>query len=115
MVELQFNAYGEAGHRFLIMEDQSMVDHIITPDVLDEMIRQQRKQLQQLLQLRGERYNPAAELCREVGISKRYLAYGLALQEQGNISVSELSRRLDVSRTTIHRYWPEVGRALKNN
>jgi len=90
-----------------------MTDRAIKPDVLDEMIRRQRKQLQELLRLRGDRYNPAADLCREVGISKRYLAYGLALQEGGNISISEISRRLDVNRTTIHRCWPEVVRALK--
>lgn len=81
-------------------------------DALDEMIHSQKKQLQRLLKLRGKRYNPTTELCKEVGIKKRYLAAGLILQEKGDISITEMSRRLSVDRTTIYT-WPEIVRALK--
>ena len=91
-----------------------MGDHIIKSDVLNGMIRRQKKQLQGLLRLRGEMYNPSAELCKEFGIRKRYLAAGLILQEKGNISIAELARRLSVSRTTIYE-WPEIVRALKTS
>lgn len=82
------------------------------PDVLDEMIRQQKKHLQDLLRLRGETYNPSNEVCKEFGIHKRYLAVGLIFQEKGNISIAELARRLSVDRSTIYA-WPEIVRALK--
>lgn len=84
----------------------------IQPDVLDEMIRQQKKQLQALLKLRGKVYSPSNEVCKEFGIKKRYLAAGLIFQEKGNISIAELARRLSVDRTTIYN-WPEIVRALK--
>ena len=90
-----------------------MADRTIPPDVLDEMIHRERKQLQYLLRLRGERYNPTTELCKEVRIQKRYPAYGLILQEKGNITITELAKRLDVKRSTIYDCWPEVVRALK--
>ncbi len=82
--------------------------------VLDKMIHRQKKQLQDLLKLRGQTYNPVTELCQEVGIQKKFLAYGLVLQEKGNITVTELARRLDVKRSTIYDYWPEVVRAIKS-
>ena len=82
------------------------------PDVLDAMIRQQQKHLQDLLRLRGQRYNPSNEVCKEFDIQKRYLAIGLIFQEKGNISIAELARRLSVDRTTIYT-WPEIVRALK--
>jgi hypothetical protein len=93
-----------------------MTDHIVKTDVLDGMIRQQKQQLQCLLKLRGEYYDPANEVCKEFGIHKKFLAYGLVLQEgkKGRvISISELARRLKVTRATIQRYWPEVVQALR--
>ncbi len=108
-----FTTHGRVGQAFSDKSCQERLGHTITPDVLNEMIRHQEKQLQYLLKLRGKRYNPTSKLCREVGIHKRYLAYGLVLQEKGNISVSELAKRLNVNRSTIHRHWSEVIRAIK--
>lgn len=86
----------------------------IQPDVLDAMIRQQKKQLQDLLRLRGDKYNPSNEICKEFGIQKRYLAAALIFQEKGDINIAELARRLSVDRTTIYT-WPEIVRALKRS
>ena len=89
-----------------------MIDYSIKSNVLDEMICRQRQQLQDLLRLRGQRYDPATELCKEFGISKRDLAAGLVFASKGNITIVELARRLSISRRTVYR-WSEIVRALK--
>ena len=68
-------AQGWAGQVFSDEESRKRLDHkTIKSDVLDEMIRLERKQLQYLLKLRGEHYNPENEVCREFGIHKKYIA-----------------------------------------
>ena len=108
------NAHGRAGQALFVKDDQKVLDRFIGTDVLDEIIHQQKKHLQSLLKLRGKSYNPLGELCKEVGISKKCLAYAIVLQEKGNITISELARRLNVNRSSIHKHWPEVVRAIKS-
>ena len=49
------------------------------PDVLDEMIRQQKKHLQDLLKLQGDKTDQVEELCQFVGIKKQTLAKAMKI------------------------------------
>ena len=87
----------------------------IPPDVLDEMIRQEKKQLQNLLRLRGKNTDGIEEFCKDFGISKQSLAIGIIFEAGGDISQVELARKLNIHERTLRkRNWRKVRTLLKS-
>lgn len=90
-----------------------MADHIIPSNVLDEIIRRQQNQLRQFLKLRGEYHNPVTDLCQEVDIDKQTLAIAIIFKHKGDISLTELAKKLHINPATLRkRNWHEVRKFL---
>lgn len=79
---------------------------------IEDQINHHEAALKHLYRTQGKHYDPIANLCRQVGVKKRYLAFGLIMQAKGKLTVAELARRLRLDRANIYR-WPEIIRAVK--
>lgn len=93
---------------------KSLKQDYFNPNIsIEDEINHHEAALKYLYKTQGKKYDPIANLCRQVGIKKRYLAFGLIMQAKGKIAAAELARRLGINKSTISRRWPEVARALK--